>query len=382
MTQRQMSVRIGMEGKADITRDFDDVATSAENAYGRIGKAVDDGTGAIQRQKEAQDKLTESQARTDVARANQGAFNQVLGVHAPQTGQAQASASAFSSAFSGMEQRAAALREQIDPLGAAQGRMNTAIADASMLLKSGMISETEHTAAVKLARTAYDDTAKSLKAMAEGEGVSLTKTTELAKGLAHLAEGAATGHLSMRQITATIKDFARASEGEGGLGGLLGSLFANPYVDIGLAVAASATALALAYSRAEDAEHKLAEATEFAGRAVGSTKDQIEAFAETTAKADTVSVASARDIEVAFAKTGAVTGQQLSDLTTLTVEFYRKTPASMDEARATMVKAFADPAKAGEQLLASLLTTRPAKPSTRWWHKATSPRRKMSLSRR
>ncbi|HEY4112858.1 MAG TPA: phage tail length tape measure family protein [Rhizomicrobium sp.] len=348
-----MAVRIAMDGKADIQRDLDDIAQSGDAAFAQVGKAIDQGTAAIQRQHAAFDQLTEAQKNAQVAQANQSSFNQLLGVNDNQAGSARDAASTFQAAFSGMEQRAAALRAQIDPLGTVQGKMNDALADANMLLASGTINQTEHAAAVALARKAYDDARKSIVDLSSGEELNATKARELTEVFVHLGEGATAGGLSLRQLGMAAGDLLRASSGEG-IGAAIGAIVTNPAVDSIAAIVAGGAAIVLAYNRAEDAENQLTQATELSARGVGATKDQIEAYAEAAAAADNISVRTARDMAAGFAKTGQIGGQQLQGLIDLTVDYARKTGTSMDDAQAEMIKAFTAPQTAGEALLKQL----------------------------
>ncbi|HEY0105204.1 MAG TPA: phage tail length tape measure family protein, partial [Rhizomicrobium sp.] len=386
MTLRQIAIRIGLDGKAEITNDLKQVGDTGDAAFQQIGTAANDATGKIDRQHQALRNLRDAQARVQAENASgQGSAKdaasaffphemerqaQIAQLKAQQIGQnfqtslneafgigvagksASDSASMFESVANAqrdLEARAAALRAQLDPLGAAQLKLNTAVAGYDTLLGAGKITQDERTAAVALARKEFDATKASLEAMAVGEGVSATKARELLEGFKHLAEGAANGGISVRQLAMGFGDLARAGEGGG-----ITALLANPYVLAGAAIVATLAVVAAAYSRAEAAQQELSLATEFLGRATGATTDELQAMAVASANADNISVAAARDIEVAFAKTGMVGGQSLAGLTALTVKFAHATDESMDDAKGALVKAFADPAHAGEQLLASL----------------------------
>ena len=93
------------------------------------------------------------------------------------------------------------------------------------MLVKGKITQDEHTAGAALARKEFDATKTSLEAMAAGEGISATKARELLEGFKHLAEGAASGGFSVRQLTLGVADLARG-----------GSLLSNPYVLAGAAI--------------------------------------------------------------------------------------------------------------------------------------------------
>lgn len=362
MTQRQMSIRIGLDGKADIQRDMADIAQSGDATFGQLGKAIDDGTAALQRQKQAFDNIVTAQQNVATQKAGQNWFNTVLGVNPGSgAGSAQASAASINSALSGMEQRAAALRAQIDPLGAAQGKMNSAIADANTLLAAGAISEAEHAAAVRLAQKAYEDASGALKGFAAMEGVGSTQSMALFAAIRHMIDATVAGRPPLQSLAMEAGNLSYGLSGSGGVlnavkavGAGIGTFLLSP---IGLAIAAFVAvggAAYLGWSRATEAQKQFTDATQFAGRAAGLTQTQFEGIAEQAAKASDISVNSARDIESAFAKSGTVQQQSLLGLIALTDKYARATGQDMDTARDALVKAFSDPAKGGEQLLASL----------------------------
>jgi len=363
MANRNMAITIRMDGKAEVQRDLKDIETSGDAAFGKLGKSIDQATAAIERQKSKYDDLVQKVRSQQVAAANQTKFNEVLGVNpASGAGSAQASAAAFNSAYAGMAQRAALLRAQIDPLGVAQKRLNAEVADANQLFRQGVITVDEQAAAHALARQRFDATAKALGAVGGKAQVSAYALRNLGFQMNDVISGLAMGQAPLRILAQQggqiYQVFASEQVGVVGalkaVGGMIGSFLISP---LGLATVAAAgfggVAVA-AFSRASEAAKEFGEATEFLGRASGLTREQFDAIAESAAKADSISVNVARGIETAFARTGTVGEESLRSLISLTKEFADKTGANMDQARDALSKAFADPAKSGEKLLASL----------------------------
>jgi hypothetical protein len=133
--------------------------------------------GQVKLQHDAVARAAEAQAQSyrDLATAGreaaaadkaQAAINRTLGVGAGPSGSARASAAAFEEAGREADQMAAsvaALRAQIDPLGAAQAKMNAELAEYSTLAAKGAISADELNAAQNLAKGRFEATAVGLR---------------------------------------------------------------------------------------------------------------------------------------------------------------------------------------------------------------------------
>lgn len=411
MPRATMSIGIGLDGKAQIVRDFQDVQSAGEGAFAKLGQAIDQGTQSLDRQKQAFDRLTQAQRQLAEQQTHQTYYNSLLGVSPAVAGQAEQSAAVFAemqraqtqafgraiseavdaqmgqmanfggalsaamaaqvkqtSNFGGalqdalnaqaaVENRAAALRAQIDPTVAAQGRFNKAMEEANTLLNVGAISQSEHAAAVAKATKDYDVFRAGLGAVGKEAEFDAFQAQRLGESFLHLGQAAASGGIAMRQWAWAASDFMKAASSPGGLSGILSGVFGAVFSGTGLAIGAGAAIAGggiAAYIRAQSAEDELSAATTNMGRAAGLTRAQFENLAATTAHAADISIAAARGIESAFAASGKVDGAQIAGLTELVAEYYRKSSLSMDDASAALVKAFADPAKSGEQLLASM----------------------------
>src|SRR5579885_2023599 len=136
MATTQVSIRLNVEGKAEVKRAFDEVATSASAAFRGIASAMDAAGAAADRETQRLQRLAQAARQAAAADEAQRAFNQVLGVGiAPQTSARESAAvrSESARASEDLERRSEALRAQIDPLGAAQKRLNAEIAEADAL---------------------------------------------------------------------------------------------------------------------------------------------------------------------------------------------------------------------------------------------------------
>lgn len=362
MADKQVSVRVAVSGKADFQSDMNDMAASGTSSMNNLGKAIDQATNAYNRQKAAFDNLTEAQAKAQSSQANQTSFNQVLGVNPNSgAGSAQASAQAFQTAYAGMEQRAAALRAQIDPLGTAQNKLNMAVASANELAAAGAISEAERVAAVAQATRQFQSAESALKSFAAMEGVGNTQSMALFAALRHMFDATIAGRPAFQSLAMEAGNLSYGLSGSGGVmaavratGAAVGSFLISPLGLAAIAAIALGGAAYVGFSRAEESTKEFTDATNFAGKALGLTRDTFDSTAASAANYAGISVNSARTIESAFAKAGAVSQQSLIGLIDLTKEYADKSDQSLTDATTTMVKAFTDPAKSGEQLLAQL----------------------------
>jgi len=440
MTQRQYSIRIGLDGKAEITRDFDDIAQKGEGAFSSVQDTVDRATGAlgnfrksaqdsatvfaqggavagrsdfdaqIARLKAEQDALTSAQKQLQISSASQTNFNRFMGIDQPNTGSAAESARAFQTQFDqldeiaaakaqqigqnfqstlntamgigtpvksakdsagvfedeakamqALDERAALLKAQIDPLGAAQARLNSQLQNANELLAAGKITTAEHTVATTQAQRTYDVAAKSLKGMSNEARLNSFQISNLTFQINDVISGLAMGQKPLSVLTQQGGQIIQVFAGTGM--GVVGALkataetirsFLTPTVLLGGAIAAVGATTAYVLYNNWQASRQFQAATEGLGRATGATAGELAIIAHRATEAGAASLSSARDTETAFAKTGTVGKENLQDLIALTDHYYRVSDQSMDKARETMVGAFQDPAKAGLDLLAKL----------------------------
>lgn len=386
MTQRQFSIRIGIDGKAEITRDFDEIAQKGDSAFESVQQTVDRATGAlgdfrksaeesasvfqaggqpqtyssfdaqIQRWKSEQASLANAQRQLETSQARQSWYNGRLGVSAATSGAAQASMAVFST----YEAKAAALRAQIDPLSVAQSKMNAAVADAGTLLAAGTINEAEHTAAVALARKAYAEAESALKNYGAAGGFGNTQMMALTAAIRHMIDATIAGRPALQSLAMESGNLSYGLSGTGGLmgafravGGMIAGLL-SPTVLLGIAIGGVAAITGAAYYGYLRQQEELQASLSGLGKAAGATVDEMKQIADASAAAGDVSVSKAREIEEAFARSGKIGVGSFSALIGVVKDYAATTGEEMDQAQKELVSAFTDPAKGADLLNAKL----------------------------
>ena len=175
MSATNVAIRLGVEGKAEIKRAFEEVGQSGQAAIGSVEKAMDRTGAATDREVARLKRLAEAARMAGEADASQKRFNTVLNVDRPIPKSARESAGVFEEAAREAESfaaRANALRAAIDPLGAAQARLNTELAEYAALARRGAISSAEHAAAQTLAKQRFDQTSQSIKGVGGATGLT------------------------------------------------------------------------------------------------------------------------------------------------------------------------------------------------------------------
>ena len=363
MTDRNVSIRIGVTGKDDAKRAFDEVGASGQGAFKKTTDAIDAAGVATDRETQRLQRLAQAARQAADASAAQQKFNAFMGVSAdPRGSAARQSAKVFEDAAKAaedLEARTKALRAQIDPLGAAQQRLNAEIAEANSLFKAGAISAEEQAAAHQLAQSRFDATAKALKGVGDGSRLASYQIVNLGYQLNDVVVGLASGQkpltVLMQQGTQIAQVFAGSGMGVGGvlkeLGRTIFGLVSPTTLLVGAIAAVGATAL-VAWNDYITSQKALEVATAGAGRAAGATVDQLNRVAAAAAQAGQVSVAAAHDMEVAFLRTGRIGVEQFGDLITIAKNYAATTGEDLEAATKELADAFADPAK-GVDLLNS-----------------------------
>jgi phage-related minor tail protein len=287
MTTRQVGIRLNTEGKAEVKRDFTEVATAGQQAGKDIGGAFD---AAAVTAKKAEDAATRQMAKyKEMAKAareyetqqeHQAKFNAILGVNGGGEKSARDSAEAFSAGGKGMtrQQRAGVtnlFRQGADILTSATGG---ASADTILFQQGPQILDAVATSGFKA----------SGAMIALGVGVTAT--------------------------------------------------------------AGAVVALAVAQAQYEAETVKMTVATQGLGAASGVTADQLAASADAGAKAGEMSVRAAREAGIAYVQTGRISGQVLDDLIGLTQRYALTTSQDATAATKELGAAFADPAKGAADL--------------------------------
>lgn len=362
MSTTQVSIRLGVEGKADVKRAFEEVGKAGQDAF--RGVAVDmDATGAAtDRQAQRLQRLAEAARQAGAADQSQRSFNQVLGVGTAQPKSARESAAVFEEtarAAEDLEARTSALRAQIDPLGTAQKKLNADVAEAGSLFKAGAITQAEHAAAVALANSRYKEAAAVIEKYGGSAALSTNQVLILGSAARHTVDALISGQSPMRVLTVEgIK--ASAALGEGGLSGLLRGLWQgltgliSPTVAVVAGIAAIGAAVGYSYYRYIESQKELEVALGGTGRAAGATVGQVERIAEQSASAGKISVAAAREMEAAFLQTGRIAVSNFDGLIKVAKNYAATTGANVATAVKELAGAFADPIKGADALNAKL----------------------------
>lgn len=165
MSTTQVSIRLGVEGKAEVKRAFDEVGKAGQDAFRGVATSMDAAGAAADRETQRLQRLAQAARQAAAADQAQRSFNAVLGISTAPPKSARESAEVFAQtakAAEDLQRRTDALRAQIDPLGAAQKKLNAEISEANALYKAGAISAKEQAAAHALAQARYDSTARAL----------------------------------------------------------------------------------------------------------------------------------------------------------------------------------------------------------------------------
>lgn len=213
----------------------------------------------------------------------------------------------------------------------------------------------------KSATAALASQTYSLRGLGDGSRLASYQVVNLGYQLNDVVVGLASGQrpltVLMQQGTQIAQVFAGSGMGVGGvlkeLGRtVLGLVSPTTLLVAGLA-AVGGTAL-YAYNSYITAQKELQVATAGVGRAAGATVDQLNRIADAASSAGRISVAAARDMEVAFLRTGRIGVEQFSDLITVAKNYAATTGAEIDAATKELADAFADPAKGVDLLNAKV----------------------------
>ncbi|QIO64774.1 phage tail length tape measure family protein [Rhizobium leguminosarum] len=280
-------------------------------------------------------------------------LNDRLGINGYGTS-ARASASVFeesAQAAEQLERQVAAVRAQIDPLSAAQSRLNIELAEYQSLADRGAISTDELGRAQLVARQRYDAYSKELDRQKKG-GVSglpsyqltnlLYQGTDVAQSL---ALGMPLSQVALQQGPQIAQIFAADSTA---IKSLVSSTGAAT-----LAIAGTVAVLGTAAKAWNDyivSVKAVDTAASGLGRAVAGSRDQLEASAQAGAAAAGISIKAARDMEVQFLRTGKIGSENYERLIGISKDFGVTIGQDTAKAGETLAQMFANPASAADAL--------------------------------
>lgn len=181
---RNVAIRLGTEGKAQIKADLEEIAGSGDATARRWARSFDrageDVEAAMRRQANAAAKLAAIMPQTAIQMrindTNSTGFGQF-------EGSARQSASVFRDAIAAqeaLEAKARALRAAIDPAWAAQERFNKEVGQARTLVSAGAISLDDYCAKLRVEKQALD-------AVVDAKGRANISTGQLRAGTQQLS---------------------------------------------------------------------------------------------------------------------------------------------------------------------------------------------------
>lgn len=352
MSTTKVSIRLGVEGKAEVKRAFDEIGQSGQAAFAQVDKAIDKTGAATERETARLKRLAEAARMAAQADAAQGRFNQVLGVGRPASGSARASAEVFEQAAreaEAFEARAKALRAALDPLAAAQDRLNGELNEYATLARAGSITAKEHAAAQAMARQRFDETARAMQAGGVSAGMMRQRMMALNytvnDTIASLASGGS-------PLTILLQQGPQVADAWGGIGPLFRSVGAAMMGTAGIvtALAGAVVVGGLAWLSYDRSTRAVATALQGAGRQSGATRAELEASAISAAEAGKVSVSAAREMQVAFLATGRVGAEEMGRAIAISRDFAVTMGVETADGARQLASALADPIRGFDQI--------------------------------
>lgn len=347
-TARQIAYRLKAEGRAEVVRDAQAVGQALKDSYDKGVQGADAATAAADRLERKYKAQAAAATSAAAAQASQGRFNAILGVDPGVSNSARDSAAFFQELADGEERAARMARElkaQLDPVGAAQDRLNDELRLYDDLVKRGQITTKDLAQAQTMARQRFDETAA---AAARQE-----------RGLTRLA---AASRLNLaRQVPDVAVTLA------GGMNPLMVALQQGPQIadawstsNINLsksmllvggaagALAIAAGAATAAYLEGERSATAYERAVSGIGRVQGLTADQLRELTSAAAEQGEISKRSAQEQAAAYLATGKIGGEMIGNLISISKDYASFVGTDMKGAEQQLIAAMLEPSKAAE----------------------------------
>jgi hypothetical protein len=352
MSTTNVSIRLGVEGKAEVKRAFEEVGQAGTQAFGQVDRALEKTGAATDREAARFKRLAEAARMAAQADAAQGRFNQVLGVDRQAAGSARASAEVFEQAAREAERyeaRAKALRATLDPLAAAQDRLNTELAEHAALASRGAITTAEQAAANVLAKSRFDQTAQAIRQVGANSKLTTQQVMTLQYTVNDVIASMSTG---MSPMTILMQQGGQVTQAFGGLRGTIMTLGSAIGVVGGViaGVAVSVGVLTAAWFANDASTRAVSTALAGVGRASGATAAQLEQVAQSSAEAGKISVSSARDMQVAFLRTGKIGAEEMGRAIAVSRNLGVTLGVETKQGAEELARALADPLRGADEL--------------------------------
>ncbi|WP_244469230.1 phage tail length tape measure family protein, partial [Afipia felis] len=229
------------------------------------------------------------------------------------------------------------------------------------MFKAGAITQKEHTEAIALAKERFDLASGALNELGQASNLTGGQIRALIASFRLASDAAATGEVPLGRLTIQAlklgKAFGADSGGVTGIFSGVGRVLASVITPARLAagaIAGIAIAGATAYDSWIKGQKQLEVGLFGAGRAAGATVADLNRIAEAGGAAGKVSVAAARDMELAFLRTGRIGKDNFADLIAIAKNYAVTVGSDVDAAIKTLTEAFADPVRGADQLNAQL----------------------------
>lgn len=347
---RQIAYRLKSEGKAEVVRDAQEVGQALKDSYDKGVQGADAATAAADRTERKYKAMAAAAQSAAAAQASQNRFNAILGVDVGPAKSARDSA-AFYQEFADGEERAARmareLKAQLDPLGAAQDRLNDELKIYDDLAKRGQISTRDLAQAQAQARARFDETSASIARQEKGiTKLALAGRLNLARQAGDVFTTAAMG---MNPATIAIQQGPQILEalGQAGFKASGGLIVAGGALT---AVAAGVVLLAAAWKDGENSAIAYEKAVTGLGRTQGLTASQLRDLSMAAAEQGEITVKAAREQAAAYLATGQIGGDEISKLIALGKDYAAFMGVDAAEATKRLASAMLDPEKAGRDL--------------------------------
>jgi len=402
-TRPQIGIRIGFDGAEQIGSGFRDMEAQGGKAYEAIRAAALQAAAATQDAERATGELATAQrSAADVAKTfivagqspsfadfqrNMAAqvraeaetraraqaeinasFSRGLGVtQDPRGAMAAQSAAVFEAEAQKMqllEAAAGRLRAAIDPLSVAQNTLNQRIVEANLLAsKEGgfLLTDAERVRAIELAQRQYKQTAAAIGTLGQTARLSGYQLVNFQYQLNDIVTGLASGQ---SPFTVLVQQGLQVSQllqyQEGGIiGGLktIGNTLLSlltPARLVGGGIVALLGTVAVAAISVNSTAREVQTTLTGLGRTSGATAGAIEQIAASASSTARISVAAARDMELAFARTGRIGVEQFQNLILFTRRYAETTGENLGDATKTVAEAFANLKTGLDQLDAKL----------------------------
>ncbi|GAA0197919.1 hypothetical protein GCM10010203_56150 [Actinomadura yumaensis] len=356
MSTRNVGVRIQVDGRTEVMRAVKELGDGLQSAYGRGEKAAAAATAAAEtharKLKSQTAEMTAMQRQIEALAGSSTRLSLQDQGGLPSDRRAKQSAMIFIAQDKAYTERAEKLRDVLDPVAAAQNKLNHELREYQTLANAGKITTGELAQLQAQAKTRFDETAAAIKRNEQGlTRLALASRLNLGRQGADVLVTAAMGMnpamIALQQGPQILDALATSGIKARGSLVLLGGALAA-------AGAAAATAVA-AWSEGEKAAGRLESAASGLGRASGVTAAQLARVADANNEAGRVTVGAAEDMAAAYVRLAGTNEAEIGRMISLTRGFAELTGVDAKQAVEALTKAVGDPLKTATDLTRSSL---------------------------